>query len=322
MRLPRFLLALLLMAAVFFTCWLVWAALFATTSSGTFHPRLPDPTPVGLVNPQPIPLSFADLNADPYGWRNRLLRVSGSFTLLPRVNCLPFKGVQPRWALVNEGLKMDIVGLNELTSIALEGGPITVEGVWRLYEGPLGCGKEPERGVVWYLEAKRLVAPNPLVFDPNSTLELVVWRNIGSSAVAPNPTQEVPSEPTLRVEEGDDVLEPPTPTPTLTPTPTSSAGNNSGGNPTAVPSPTATARSGIPTPGSGGGSGVPAPGGNGEEGGGSGGGTTPPPTTPPPSGTAVPSTPIPTSPPTGYGGNNPTTVPNTPMPTVPSTGYD
>jgi hypothetical protein len=44
---------------------------------------------------------------------------------------------------------------------------MTVEGYWRLYEGPLGCGKNAPRAAIWYLEVLRIVEPNPLPGNPN-----------------------------------------------------------------------------------------------------------------------------------------------------------
>ncbi|MBK8432178.1 MAG: hypothetical protein IPL28_13180 [Chloroflexi bacterium] len=309
MRSSRLIFAIFLFAIVA-TCGFLWIS-WPSAAGGTFYPQLAEPTPVGLVNAQPIPLSFADLNADPYGWRNRLLSVSGNFTRLSPIVCVPYKGVRPRWGLVNEGLKMDAVGLDELLDLVPDGGLITIEGVWRLYEGPIGCGKEPARGMVWYLEAKRIVSPNPLAFEPNSGLGALV-QQIGSVAtITPTAEGELPSpEP---VEEGDPTLATPSATPTLP----SGGTAPTTGSPSPTPTPSPTARSGIATPGRrhgrnrwhrwdkrhGHAGAIPHPYPNGHTAhphpGGSGGGL---PTTAP--GTVIPATPIATNTPNSYGGGS------------------
>lgn len=294
MRSSRLIFVIFLFAIVA-TCGFLWVT-WPSAAGGTFYPQLPEPTPVGLINPQPIPLSFADLNTDPYGWRNRLLRVSGNFTRLSPVVCVPYKGVRPRWGLINEGLKMDAVGLDELLDLVPDGGSITIEGVWRLYEGPIGCGKEPARGMIWYLEAKRIVSPNPLAFEPNSGLGSLV-QQIGSVAtITPTAEGELPDPEPVEQGEGDPTLATPSATPTLPSTPTT---GGQPGSPTATPTPSPTARSGIATPGTGG------------TGGTSGTATPGPSPTPTPTGTLATPTPG------GSGGGLPTTVPGTVIPTTP-----
>ncbi|MCZ7669586.1 MAG: hypothetical protein M5U34_21625 [Chloroflexi bacterium] len=54
------------------------------------------------------------------------------------------------------------MGHEELVKRLPDGLTLTVEGVWRQYDGPLGCGKGPAAGVTWYLQVERIVSPNPL----------------------------------------------------------------------------------------------------------------------------------------------------------------
>ena len=39
---------------------------------------------------------------------------------------------------------------------------MTIEGIWRLNQGRIGCGKGAPRGSAWYLDVQRIISPNPL----------------------------------------------------------------------------------------------------------------------------------------------------------------
>ncbi len=171
----------------------------------------PQPTPVAPLTLAigPTEVDFASLNREPNAYRLRLIRVSGALRRLPPADCAPQRGPGTRWALVNEGLRLDARGLEHILSLVPRDTVITVDGVWRLYDGPLGCGKEPPRGNAWYLEALRVVAPNPLPgFGPLPVVEPPLGGSLGPPAVAP------PATP--------DSLETATPGPTPTPSVTAS----------------------------------------------------------------------------------------------------
>ena len=108
-------------------------------------------------------VTFAELNADPAAFLNHSIQVSGSFMPLPANLCTRFSGPDFRWALIAENLQLDALGFERLIGLLNQGTEMTVEGIWRLYEGPLGCGKGPARGTSWYLQVQRIVQPNPLV---------------------------------------------------------------------------------------------------------------------------------------------------------------
>lgn len=245
--------------------------LFAIFSSfrrgqGQFRPQVSPITPNGLTNSEPIALTFSDLDANPLAYRNKLVRVAGNYTRLSPVVCTPFKGPRPRWGLIAEGFQMDMVGLNEIIELAPEGATLTIDGVWRLYEGPLGCGKEPTTGSAWYLEARRIVQPNPLVFNGmsgnssgetiTSTVSIEPTPLITSTAPTGDPEEEEESiidfetstpdpaglTPTIPIASTTPTMTPTSLRVTATPTPTRP---NQGGNNSTTPTPTTTA---TPTP--------------------------------------------------------------------------
>ena len=180
------------------------------STGGEFGSNRPAEADAGAMSRQPAAVSFLALDANPAQHRNQLIRVTGAFTSLPEPPCEPYKGPAIDWALVDRDLRLDVQGYSRVMHLVPEGTSVTVDGFWQLYEGPVGCGKEPPRLTLWYLRAVQLVAPNPLP-------QLAA----------------LPEQPTEPEEAGS-----PTPTPEESGTPT----------PEATPSPTATATGATPTP--------------------------------------------------------------------------
>ena len=127
-------------------------------------PFLATPTPpAAVVFSDPLALTFEELNSDPQSFLGKTIRVDGDFVRLPNTVCDgQVKGPNPRWALVADSLQMNSVGYDSVLSIVPEGVPFTVEGVWSLYRGPAGCGKEPPAKPVWFIDVVRIVRPNPI----------------------------------------------------------------------------------------------------------------------------------------------------------------
>lgn len=238
--------------------------------SGSDRPLKPanDPTAAATAdqgNGQPVPIGFNQLNEDPAALRNRRIQVTGSYTPLAAPGCQPPKSPRIRWALVSEGLQLDAVGYEDLLRQLPAGTMMTVEGIWRLYQGPVACGKETPSKNVWYLQVERILEPNPL-FDgaqpdsgapegssvpagstPESTPEAA------SPSATPLPTSSIPTATPESVPTGTaraTATSPGTSTATLTPTgtrltptgtPPTATGTPSAGG-TVTPSSTATVR--------------------------------------------------------------------------------
>ena len=199
------------------------------------------------VSGQPQLITFIELNEDPFAFRNQLIRVTGDYTPLDPPGCTPYSGPRFRWALINDQLQMDAVGYEAILRLAPANLTLTVDGVWRLYQGPAGCGKEPQSENVWYLEVMRIVQPNPLPnFDRPRTNTTIVGDEAitggdeaGTVTLTPSPTSTTAVTPTLL---------PITTTNTATPSPTATANNNGVTPTTAVTTPTAThTRTATPT---------------------------------------------------------------------------
>lgn len=126
-------------------------------------PLRPTPTRSVLdLSGEIVELTFTDLNAAPSAYRNRRLRVTGDYLALSLPNCPSYSGPVFAWALVAEGLQLNARNFESILRRAPDGLTLTVEGVWRSYEGPLGCGKNAPRGVAWFLAVERIIEPNPL----------------------------------------------------------------------------------------------------------------------------------------------------------------
>ncbi|MCB8977837.1 MAG: hypothetical protein H6657_10475 [Ardenticatenaceae bacterium] len=120
-------------------------------------------SPDATLNPQALLVNFDALNNNPSDYVNQRIRVSGNYLRLEPVDCALFSGPRIEWGLVANGLQLNAKGFEAIVlPIVPQDTPMTVEGIWRRYPGPAGCGKEPARGL-WYLEVEQIVQPNPLV---------------------------------------------------------------------------------------------------------------------------------------------------------------
>lgn len=147
----------------------------------------------------PIPVTFTELNSDPITYLNMAVQVSGSYMKLDSPSCPRYSGPNFEWALVSEDLQLDVKGFERMVRILEPGTGMTIQGIWRLYQGPLGCGKGPPSGSTWYLQAQRIVQPNPLVSDGSArpvniegadlSLPALVPTGIATSTPTVTPTQ-------------------------------------------------------------------------------------------------------------------------------------
>lgn len=237
---------------------LIWLLTqFSGDDSRPLLPILPTPTPRLLeYSGVATSLSFSELNSDPYAYINQPIQVSGSYTPLDPPTCDRFSGPRISWALINENLQLEAVGYEPIVRLLAPGTRLTVQGIWRRYEGPAGCGKGPPRQQIWYLDVKKIVEPNPLVDAEGNPINLNIDTGAGGAvptadvtatlqpSVTPSSTPEIsPTVPggTLPAGTPTETAVPGTLTPTL-PTPTSTTPVG-----TAAPGATATDTAVTPT---------------------------------------------------------------------------
>ena len=142
---------------------LLWLGI--TLSSSRPLKILPDTAvPLSItINGQPLLVDFDALNDSPSDYVNQRIQVSGNYLRLDSADCNLFNGPRIQWGLVAEGLQLNARGFEAIVlPIVSPGTQMTLQGIWRRYPGPAGCGKEPPTGL-WYLEVEQIVQPNPLV---------------------------------------------------------------------------------------------------------------------------------------------------------------
>lgn len=132
-----------------------------------------------------------------------------------------------------------------MIKILQPGTPMTVEGTWRLYQGPLGCGKGPETGQAWFIEVQQIIQPNPIVAtNPGSFISVRPGGSELPSLLATAPPQAIEATvPAMTAEAADQ-------TATFVPiaaTITLNATRNPALTPQTTPPPSATFAAGIAT---------------------------------------------------------------------------
>lgn len=132
-------------------------------SRGLF-PYLSSPTPIALIfDGQPALVSFEELQDDPFAYVNRPIQVTGDLLFLEPLDCLQHSGPNMGWALIADDLRLDAVGFERVVTLVPPNTTLTIQGIWRNYSGPAGCGKGPAIQNFWYLAVSRIVQPNPLL---------------------------------------------------------------------------------------------------------------------------------------------------------------
>lgn len=115
------------------------------------------------INAEPLLIDFDNLNESPTDYVNLRIQVSGNYLRLEPISCAPFSGPRIQWGLVAAGLQLNASGFEAVVlPIVPADTAMVLEGIWRRYPGPAGCGKEPASGL-WFLDVEQIVRPNPLV---------------------------------------------------------------------------------------------------------------------------------------------------------------
>ncbi len=143
-----------------------------------------------------VDVDFPALNSDPARYQNQFIRVSGDYQRPPLLSCADPVGPAPRWSLINGDLSLEAIRFEGVLRLVPDGTAMVVEGIWRRYDGPLGCDKG-NRAVAWYLETIRIISPNPLTnFDgtavypnnPDGNTPIITSTPIAGQTVPPNVT--------------------------------------------------------------------------------------------------------------------------------------
>ncbi|MGB3717846.1 MAG: hypothetical protein WA996_25805 [Candidatus Promineifilaceae bacterium] len=281
-------------------------------NKGELKPFDPDSASGGIIASQPQLVTFDELQEDPEAYQDELIRVTGSFFRPPPPECLLYTGPGTSWSLISDDLRLDALGFEQSLQLVRPGLELTVDGIFRKYDGPLGCGKRPPVGIAWFLETTQIVQPNPLA-RVIGTVESDLPPIFPPLLVSPTPpgtvSPGVTANPTLGISPtlpGSIPTVTPSPVGTVVGTATATAVATAGTQiPTATPSPSSTSINSTPTvtpspsPTSGPGTTTPIPTNTVQP---TPGPTQPPLSTSTPGGYPIPTPPTPTSSPTGYPG--------------------
>ncbi|MCI0578927.1 MAG: pre-peptidase C-terminal domain-containing protein [Chloroflexi bacterium] len=200
---------------------------------------LPQPaaedTPAPTIAAPPFQAGAVPLTTlirNPSTFEGTFIQLTGQYEPLPLLVCNEDQHRSPAtWALTFGDVRVLAGGFDlELRSLAAEGLLLTVEGRWQFWRGPVGCGRRAPVEELWYLEASRILSPNPLV-RPTEEGQVVAELPSPTATVAegtgpaPLPTtgNGGPTIPTPAPPAGATPTRPPTaatPTPTIGPFPT------------------------------------------------------------------------------------------------------
>lgn len=172
-----------------------------------------------------IPLTLSELAAAPGLYHNAQLQLTGQLQKQPLLVCDDERYLPPAsWGLADSGVLALAGGQDDQVRTLLPDGlAMTIEGRWRRWQGPVGCGKEAQTREVWYLEVSRILDPSPLTLI----------------TLTPQALAQVESEPTAAEGDSELLSAETTPVPTVE-APTPEAELNSLSTQTAI-TPTQTA---------------------------------------------------------------------------------
>lgn len=215
--------------------------LFTACGSGD----APTPTPFAVLSTstpnigaaQPLPVAFEDLISNPIAYEGARIQLSGRYQKVPLQICDGEIFLSPAtWTLVNGNMIAPLSGFDDqIEALLPEEITMIVNGIWRRWRGPIGCGKDAVTRDIWYLDVREIVEPNPLVrvtLTPSGVEVAEGGQPPGTEQTSTPPDE---GEPVVATEtSGAGGLGPSsTPRPTLTPNPGSSVAT-----PTSIPSAT------------------------------------------------------------------------------------
>lgn len=227
---------------------MVWRVLLATVSLflvGCGQPATANrifssrPAVTAVVPPgQPLSVDIGQLQQAPEAYEDTLVRIIGEYRRAPVVVCDGITRSSPATWWLGQG--QELIGANgfeNLVHVLLPPGlTISVDGVWRSWRGPVGCGKDAPLQSVWYLAVTDIVSPRPVA-------RVTLTPAGGAPASTPFETQQAPAEtgtPSGPEPVGTPLTEPsPTNRPATIPAAGTSPANTPVPNSTATPSPNA-----------------------------------------------------------------------------------
>jgi hypothetical protein len=115
-----------------------------------------------------LPLGLAELIEEPDKYEGNHLQLNGALERAPAMDCdTKTRGIPASWILFDGESEIPVAGLSTELNRAASGISSTIlEGRWVKWQGPHGCGRSAETVELWYLDAYRVVSPNPIALVP------------------------------------------------------------------------------------------------------------------------------------------------------------
>ena len=152
-----------------------------------------------------LPISITDLAAAPEEYNNDFIEVSGRYRRLPLLVCNSDPYPAPAtWQLqAKDGSLIDVGGFDsQVRSLLPNDLTMTVTGVWQLFEGPVGCGKNAASSQIWYLKVSDILSPSPIAqVTLTPTGDVTQIAAVDGLTAVPTPTNDddpVAATPTLQ----------------------------------------------------------------------------------------------------------------------------
>ena len=212
--------------------------------TATVTPLIPTIDELPLVA-RDVPVT--SLLRNPYSYEDAHVRISGRYLPLPLMACKNDPHTSPAtWVLSDGTYEVPAAGFDTvLRKLGVSDIPLVVEGRWRFWDGPVGCGRRAPNEEIWHLEVSRIVSPNPLS-------QIVVYDQ--EIAEAPNltttvgPLEDVSEDNTRDIVPTSVATLIPTASPTLAATPTRVASETPEATGTTLVTQTAAANATTSTP--------------------------------------------------------------------------
>jgi hypothetical protein len=189
--------------------WIFLSLALLLLSGGCRSVEVVTPTPVATTAPTILPASImvvqarlVDLLNNPSNYEGLTVQVTGDYRRLPRLICEGKVYTSPAtWSLVSGEIVVQAAGFEAmLRPPAGSTITLTVEGRWQRWQGLVGCGKDATQREIWYLDASRIVSPNPIVHItplPGQVTEVIIGD--GDSATPLPGESEDPARPGIGI---------------------------------------------------------------------------------------------------------------------------
>ncbi|HEX6387645.1 MAG TPA: hypothetical protein VF177_23495 [Anaerolineae bacterium] len=172
-------------------------------------PFPPTSTPVPTAaGGDPISVALSDLAANPEAYEGAYIQLTGQYRRLPRLVCRTDRHSSPAtWGIAGDDFLAPASGYEtQLRALLPENLTVTVAGVWRQWQGLVGCGKRAVRTQIWYLEGRNILSPSPIAqvtLTPTfaGAVATGVAAALDTTTGTPTPTAATAEEPTAEFTE-------------------------------------------------------------------------------------------------------------------------